>query len=270
MKLAATNSFRLSRFSSSIGADHDSGLPVPQQAKWPVFVPSDALSSLSRVLRDGVWRGAAEFVGTFALVFVGAGAVLAAGPLPESGVVAIAFANGLAMAVMVSAVGHITGGHFNPAITLGFLVTGRLSPILSVVYWVFQLSAAVAAAALLRWIFPSDREGNLGAPALGPGIQPEVGLVVDHGQAELVGAAEHEAVRLRVGVEALELERTLRVAGAEADVGAAILGGAAAGPDAEVVERREAAGAGRRIARVGAEAERDVAIAGRDRVRGQA
>jgi MIP family channel proteins len=179
MKLAATNSFRVSRFSRSIEADHDNGPPLSQQAEWPVFMPSDALTSLSSVLRDGVWRGAAEFVGTFALVFIGAGAVLAAGPLPESGIVAIAFANGLAIAVMVSAVGHISGGHFNPAITLGFLVTGRLSPILAVVYWVFQLSASVAAAALLRWIFPSDREGNLGAPALGPAIQPEVGLVVE-------------------------------------------------------------------------------------------
>jgi aquaporin TIP len=141
--------------------------------------PSDALTSLLPVLRVAFWRGAAEFVGTFALVFVGAGAVLAAGPLPESGIVAIAFASGLAMAVMVSAVGHISGGHFNPAVTLGFLVTGRLAPVLAVVYWIFQLAAAVAAAALLRWIFPSDSEGSLGAPALGPSVQPEAGLVIE-------------------------------------------------------------------------------------------
>ena len=82
MKPAATNSFRVSRFSRSIEADHDHGPPFSQQAEWPVFMPSDTLTSLSPVLRDGVWRGAAEFVGTFALVFIGAGAVLSAGPLP--------------------------------------------------------------------------------------------------------------------------------------------------------------------------------------------
>jgi MIP family channel proteins len=131
------------------------------------------------VLRDAFHRGAAEFVGAFALIFVGAGAVVAAGPTGEPGVVAIAFANGLAIAVMVSAVGHISGGHFNPAITLGFLVTGRLAPVLAIVYWIAQFAGAVAAAALLRWIFDDANEGNLGAPVLNPSIQPEAGLIVE-------------------------------------------------------------------------------------------
>jgi aquaporin TIP len=128
---------------------------------------------------DSFRRGAAEFIGTFALIFVGAGAVLAAGPSGESSIVAIALAHGLAIAVMVSAVGHISGGHFNPAITLGFLVTGRLAPLLAVVYWVMQFGGAIAAAALLRWIFPDDLEGNLGSPVLNPSIQPEAGLLIE-------------------------------------------------------------------------------------------
>jgi aquaporin TIP len=128
---------------------------------------------------DAFRRGAAEFIGTFTLIFAGAGAVLAAGPSGESSIVAIAFAHGLAIAVMVSAVGHISGGHFNPAITLGFLVTGRLAPLLAGVYWVMQFAGAIAAAALLRWIFPSDTEGNLGSPVLNPGIQPEAGLLIE-------------------------------------------------------------------------------------------
>jgi MIP family channel proteins len=131
------------------------------------------------VLPDALRRGAAEFIGAFALIFVGAGAVLAVGPTPEPGVVGIAFAYGLAMAVMVSAVGHISGGHFNPAITLGFLVTGRLHPILAVVYWIAQLAGAVAAAGLLRWIFDDATEGNLGAPVLSPSIEPEAGLIIE-------------------------------------------------------------------------------------------
>jgi MIP family channel proteins len=131
------------------------------------------------VLADPLRRGAAEFIGTFALIFIGAGAVLSAGPLAEPGVVGIALANGVIIAVMVSAVGHISGGHFNPAITLGFLVTGRIAPLLAVIYWVVQFAGATAAAAILRWVFPSDQEGTLGAPGLGPGIQPEAGLVIE-------------------------------------------------------------------------------------------
>jgi MIP family channel proteins len=128
---------------------------------------------------DSFRRGAAEFVGTFALVFIGAGAVLAAGPTSEPGLVGIALAHGLAIAVMVSAVGHISGGHFNPAITLGFLVTGRLAPLLALLYWVMQFGAAVAAAGLLRWIYPGDLQGNLGSPVLNPAIQPEAGLLIE-------------------------------------------------------------------------------------------
>ena len=131
------------------------------------------------MLADPLRRGIAEFIGTFALIFIGAGAVMSAGPLPEPGVVGIALANGVIIAVMVSAVGHISGGHFNPAITLGFLVTGRIAPLLAVVYWAVQFTGAAAAAAILRWVFPSDQEGTLGAPGLGPGIQPEAGLVIE-------------------------------------------------------------------------------------------
>jgi MIP family channel proteins len=128
---------------------------------------------------DALRRGAAEFVGAFALIFVGAGAVLAAGPSAEPEIVAVALAHGLVIAVMVSAVGHISGGHFNPAITLGFLVTGRLAPLLAVTYWVAQFLGAIAAAAVLRWVFPDDTEATLGAPILNPGIQPEAGLLIE-------------------------------------------------------------------------------------------
>jgi MIP family channel proteins len=131
------------------------------------------------VLTDAFRRGAAEFIGAFALIFVGAGAVIAAGPTVEPGVVGVALASGFVIAVMVSAVAHISGGHFNPAITLAFLVTGRLAPLLAIVYWVAQFAGAIGAAALLRWIFADDAEGNLGSPVLNPGIQPEAGLLVE-------------------------------------------------------------------------------------------
>src|ERR687894_15963 len=112
-------------------------------------------------------RAAAEFVGTFALVFVGAGAVLVAAPSTGSGIVEVALAHGLVIAVMASAVGHISGGHFNPAVTLGFLVTRRMAPSLAVVYWVTQFVAAVAGALLLTLVLPDSltNPSSLGVPA---------------------------------------------------------------------------------------------------------
>src|SRR5918911_1920802 len=96
-------------------------------------------------------RSVAEFVGTFTLIFIGGGAGVVSG----HDIVAVALANGLAIGIMVSNLGHISGGHFNPAITLAFVATRRIAPSLAVVYWIAQLLGAIAAAALLRAIFPS-------------------------------------------------------------------------------------------------------------------
>ena len=66
---------------------------------------------------------------------------------------AVALANGLAIGIMVTNVGHIAGAHFNPSITLGFLVTRRITPVLAVAYWASQLLGAISAAFLLRFLF---------------------------------------------------------------------------------------------------------------------
>ena len=112
---------------------------------------------------------AAEFLGTFALVFFGAGAICAdqflhgAGGL---GLIGVALAHGLALAIMISALGHISGGHFNPAVTIGYWVTRRLNTIDVILYWIAQLAGAIAAAFLLRAIIPEDtwRAVALGTP----------------------------------------------------------------------------------------------------------
>ena len=125
---------------------------------------------------DAVRRGAAEFVGAFALVFIGAGSIMTGADL-----VGIALAHGLVIAVMASAVGHISGGHFNPAVTFGFLITRRMAPMLAVVYWIAQFFGATIGALLLLWIYP-DRitDGtNLGAPALAEEISVGAGFVIE-------------------------------------------------------------------------------------------
>jgi aquaporin TIP len=130
---------------------------------------------------DVARRAVAEFVGTFALVFVGAGSIMtAAGPADQSPLLAAALAHGLAIAVFASAVGHISGAHFNPAVTFAFLVTRRMAPLLAVVYWVAQFAAAVAGALLLRWIYPAELRDSLhlGAPFL-EGVTGAQGLAIE-------------------------------------------------------------------------------------------
>jgi aquaporin Z len=124
---------------------------------------------------DYLRRGTAEFVGTFALIFAGAGAVAFARTTTD-----IALANGLVIAVMVSAVGLISGGLFNPAITIAFLVTRRIAASLAGFYLVIQLGAAALAALLLKWVLPSAAASgtHLGTPALG-GISSGKGVVVE-------------------------------------------------------------------------------------------
>jgi MIP family channel proteins len=104
------------------------------------------------VYEDPLRRGVAEFIGTFTLIFIGGGAGIVSG----QDIVAVALANGLAIGVMVSNLGHISGGHFNPAITLGFVATRRITGLLAVTYWIAQLAGAVVAAAILRWLFGRD------------------------------------------------------------------------------------------------------------------
>jgi aquaporin Z len=126
--------------------------------------------------RDYLRRGVLEFVGVFALIFVAAGgAAYARSPID------LALANGLVIAVMVCAAAPISGGHINPAVTLGFLVTRRIAPLLAVVYWVAQFSGAVLAALLLKWVIPNaaEKATNLGVPSLGSGISSGPAVVIE-------------------------------------------------------------------------------------------
>src|SRR5256712_4983361 len=124
------------------------------------------------------WRkGVAEFIRAFTLIFIGAGAIISTG---GTDLVVIALAHGLAIGVMASAFAHISGGHFNPAVTLGALVGRQISLRLALLYWVSQLLGATVAAVALLGVFPAAewQTYHLGTPALGPAVCRGTGLPV--------------------------------------------------------------------------------------------
>lgn len=105
-------------------------------------------------MRDSWRHFAAEFIGIFALVFVGGASIMSAS-LSRSNHILLtsAIAHGLILAIMVTATMRIAG-HFNPAVTLGFLVTRRIEPMMGMLYIVAQLLGAVLAGYALKGIFP--------------------------------------------------------------------------------------------------------------------
>ena len=101
-------------------------------------------------MADELRRLVAEAVGTFALVFAGRGAIMVDSDTGALGHVGVAISFGLVIMVMIYAVGHISGAHFNPAVTLGFALT-RHFPLPRVgLYWAAQMAGALVAALLLR------------------------------------------------------------------------------------------------------------------------
>jgi aquaporin TIP len=100
----------------------------------------------------------AEFIGTFYLCFAGIAAILCTTPAVGGGggLVAIALAHGLALSIAVHAFGGISGAHFNPAVTLAMLTTGRIRLPLAALYIVAQLAGAAVAADICKAVFPAE------------------------------------------------------------------------------------------------------------------
>ena len=121
----------------------------------------------------------AESIGTFALIFVGVGAIQ-----NNSGLLGVALAHGLTIAVMVSATAGISGGQLNPAVTLGLLVGGQMNLRKSAAYMTAQLIGATAAAILLvNLLGDATQTGaeivGAGTPDLGNGISPIKGMLIE-------------------------------------------------------------------------------------------
>jgi aquaporin NIP len=102
---------------------------------------------LSRTLARSL---AAEAIGTFALVFAGCGAIMVDARTHQLGHIGVAISFGLVIMVGVYAVGHVSGAHFNPAVSFAFAVTRHFPWARMFAYWAAQLVGALAAAALLR------------------------------------------------------------------------------------------------------------------------
>jgi MIP family channel proteins len=127
----------------------------------------------------------AEAFGTFLFFFVGAGSVvlgdyLAANGGTGPGLLGVALAHGLALAVLVSALGAVSGAHFNPAVTLGVWIMGRITPVRGALYLAAQLIGGLAAGLALKVVFADSwQASNIGTPALGVGITPAVAIGVE-------------------------------------------------------------------------------------------
>jgi len=127
----------------------------------------------------------AEALGTFLFFFVGAGSVvlgdyLAANGGSGPGLLGVALAHGLALAVLVSALGAVSGGHFNPAVTFAIWVMGRITPPRAALYVVAQLVGGLAAGLALKAVFADSWQPSaLGTPALGAGITPLLGIGIE-------------------------------------------------------------------------------------------
>lgn len=105
-------------------------------------------------MKDSLRHFVAEFVGTFALVFVGGASIIAAqATRMESGLIAVALAHGVILAVFVSALMRISG-HFNPAVTIGFLAARRIEAMMAGVYIAAQIIGAILAAYALKMLLP--------------------------------------------------------------------------------------------------------------------
>ncbi len=124
----------------------------------------------------------AEFIGTFALIFVGVGAIasdhITGG---ASGLVGIALAHGLTIAVMASATAAISGGHLNPAVSIGLFVAKKIDAVNTIGYIIAQCLGGIAAAVAIKLCMPNDvlMAVGMGTPALGTGISANMGLIME-------------------------------------------------------------------------------------------
>ncbi len=119
----------------------------------------------------------AEFIGTFALTLIGAGAILNG----SAGLVGVALAHGLVIVVFGTALGAVSGGHFNPAVSIAMLATGRIDPTKAGGYIISQVLGSVLAALILTQVFPAETvsAAKLGTPLLSATTSIGAGIILE-------------------------------------------------------------------------------------------
>ncbi len=182
----------------------------------------------------------AEALGTFFLCFAGIAAILSSTSVVGAGggLVAIALAHGIALSVAVNAFGGVSGAHFNPAVTAGMLVTGRIPAARAGVYVVSQLLGATIAAAICAWVFPAAAidEANLGIPLPAPWVTPAVLVAVEFVLTFLLvtavfgTAVESRGAAVKIGGFGIGLTVTFDILAAGAVTGASMNPARSLGP----------------------------------------
>jgi len=127
-------------------------------------------------MRDWAPALVAEAIGTFLFFFIAAGAALVVTGDPAGTLLVVALAHGVVLAVLVSSLGAVSGAHFNPAVTLGLWVAGKIDAAKGLAYVVAQLVGGAAAGFALAWCF-----GDVGpaVPALGQGVDVVTGIALE-------------------------------------------------------------------------------------------
>jgi len=128
----------------------------------------------------------AEAIGTFMLIFIGAGSIITDKLFHGAGLLPIALAHGLALSIGVSATMNVSGGHLNPAVTIAALATGRIDLKNAIAYIISQIAGATIGGFLLLTIYTSIPGGHdaivatgLGTPAPGAGVTPMTAFLVE-------------------------------------------------------------------------------------------
>lgn len=139
------------------------------------------LLDTSDLSSKAAWQATlAELIAVMLFVFVGSGAIIGIGMVGADGgttLIIAALAHGLAIAALVSAIGRVSGGHINPAVTVAAVVTGRMSLVKGAMYVAAQLIGALVGAALLLSVIPLADQGTLGAHSLN--VDVASGLIVE-------------------------------------------------------------------------------------------
>ncbi|KAL3858943.1 hypothetical protein ACJMK2_009192 [Sinanodonta woodiana] len=176
------NNRKTGDYKGILKSDSDDRFPENVE-KFKMLTSVDDITSLR------LWRAVgAEILGTLILVLIGCGSCIqgwpsdneflislndtAAYPSNDSptNIVQIALAFGLGVSTVVWIIGHISGGHVNPAVTCAMLITRRISFARGFVYIVAQLFGAIAGAGILKFVTPTEIQGLLGCTFIGPGV----------------------------------------------------------------------------------------------------